>query len=433
MNTAAQSDCFRNYWLLLILRASTLLLHSIQILQDMTKHSFRPTLFPLLLLLAGSSLPGQNAAQGIDYPAFLEKLAAENLSFAAEKYNISMAEAGVQAARALPDPELSFIGYNNQEQRLGMGYGFETELSWTLELGGKRAARKQVAAAQLTLAQLERRDFFRTLKKEATTAWLTVLKNEKEYKDLKETAEFLNKITAAKGNPDLRTAQDKLEVLLQNNRREHEQLLQEMNNFITRTEAENLYFPLGNLESEAQRFSEHSREMESSAEADRQKAELATRQRELAKAEAVMDLGVMIGVVNNGFAKNIIGPTPSYTTVMAGISIPLQLSGKGRAEHKIAELAAQKAQLQYELAQRERKRNFRERSSAKKEAGLKMKESRLKLQQKQKQLENLSQKHSENPEIAQLLKALDELRDANDTYREALYNFCRTTLALESL
>ncbi len=89
MNTAAQSDCFRNYWLLLILRASTLLLHSIQILQDMIKHSFRPTLFLLLLLLTGSSLPGQNAAQGIDYPAFLEKLAAENLSFAAEKYNIS--------------------------------------------------------------------------------------------------------------------------------------------------------------------------------------------------------------------------------------------------------------------------------------------------------------------------------------------------------
>jgi len=383
----------------------------------MIKHSFRPTLFPLLLLLTGSSLPGQNAAQGIEYPAFLEKLAAENLPFAAQKYNISIAEAGVQAARALPDPELSFIGYDNQEQRLGMGYGFETELSWTLELGGKRAARKQVAAAQLTLAQLETRDFFRKLKKEATTAWLTVLKNEKEYEDLKETAEFLNKITAAKGNPDLRAAQDALEVLLQNNRQENEQLLQEMNDFITRTEAENLYFPLGDLESEAQRFSEYSREMESSAEADRQKAELAVRQRKLAKAEAVMDLGVMIGVVNNGFAKNIIGPTPSYTTVMAGISMPLQFSGKGRAEHKMAELAAQKAQLEYELAEWERVRNFRERSSAKMEAGLKMKESRLKLHQKQTQLENLSQKYTSNSETAQLLKAVDELGEAHDAYR----------------
>lgn len=204
------------------------MLHSIQILQDMKKHAFRPTLFPLLLLLMGTSVLGQNPAQGIDYPAFLEKLAAENLSFAAEKYNISIAEAGVLAARALPDPELSFTLYDNQEQRLGMGYGFETELSWTLELGGKRAARKQVAAAQLTLVQLETRDFFRTLKKEATTAWLTVLKNKKEYKDLQETAEFLNELASVKEKAALRTAQDELEVLLQNNRREHEQLLQEM-------------------------------------------------------------------------------------------------------------------------------------------------------------------------------------------------------------
>jgi len=100
----------------------------------------------------------------LTYKEFISKMVVNNLSYAAEKYNINIAEAEVQAAKAFPDPELSFGWADNQQKRMQMGYGFEAELSWDLELGGKRRARKNLAHDQKVLAELELQEFFHTLR-----------------------------------------------------------------------------------------------------------------------------------------------------------------------------------------------------------------------------------------------------------------------------
>src|SRR5699024_178549 len=117
----------------------------------------------------------------LSYPDFIDKLAAENLGYAAEQYNISIAEAEIEAAKILPDPELSFTAYDNRERRMKMGYGCEAELEWDLELGGKRKARRNLALAERELAEMELNEYFKTLRKSATIEFLEALRNQMHY------------------------------------------------------------------------------------------------------------------------------------------------------------------------------------------------------------------------------------------------------------
>jgi len=69
---------------------------------------------------------------------------------------------------------------------------------------------------------------------------------------------------------------------------------------------------------------------------------------DLEKAERVMDLGLSVGVENNSFAKNIIGPTPGHTAVFAGISVPLKFSNNKDAGLKTAYYEKEQAQLTHQ-------------------------------------------------------------------------------------
>ena len=76
--------------------------------------------------------------QLLTFHEYLNNVKNSNISYLAEKYNVDIADANIKAAKIFPDPELS-VGYaNNQNWDLQMGYGVDAELSWRLELGGKR-------------------------------------------------------------------------------------------------------------------------------------------------------------------------------------------------------------------------------------------------------------------------------------------------------
>ena len=73
----------------------------------------------------------------LSLPEYLFLTGKNNFGYAAQKFNVNMAEADIETARIFPDPELSVGAFNNQNQSLKLGYGFNAGLSTTFELGGK--------------------------------------------------------------------------------------------------------------------------------------------------------------------------------------------------------------------------------------------------------------------------------------------------------
>jgi len=129
--------------------------------------------------------------KNLSYAEFIRQLTDQNLEYAAQKYEVAIADAEVEAAKILPDPEISFTAFDNQERRMKMGYGFEAEVEWELELGGKRKARKNLANEERQLTELELQKYFRELRKESTLDFLRALKNKMHYEVQKSSYETM--------------------------------------------------------------------------------------------------------------------------------------------------------------------------------------------------------------------------------------------------
>ena len=112
------------------------------------------------------------------YSEYMEAVVQNNLSYAAEKLNINIAQAAIEKATIIPDPELSAGFFNNDQQHMKMGYGYDIGLDWTLELGGKRKARVNLAKSESELAQHALQEFFQNLRSDATTQYLTAVYHE---------------------------------------------------------------------------------------------------------------------------------------------------------------------------------------------------------------------------------------------------------------
>lgn len=133
----------------------------------------------------------------LTYKEYMTRVKSANISYLAEKYNVDIAEAKMQAAKIMPDPELS-IGYgNNQDWDLQMGYNIDAGLSYTLELGGKRGARMGVARSEKELAEVLLEDYFRNLRADATIAYLSAVKQKHLYQLQKSSYREMYKLAQA--------------------------------------------------------------------------------------------------------------------------------------------------------------------------------------------------------------------------------------------
>src|SRR5262249_605208 len=117
------------------------------------------------------------ATNEITFDQFLNEVAKENLDYSAQRYNVSIAEAAVAAAKVFPNPTLNLGGARDVtqsgDQRLPSTAG--AAVTQTLELGGKRkyrilSARQSYAAAAATLD-----GFLRNLKLDAAGGFADAL------------------------------------------------------------------------------------------------------------------------------------------------------------------------------------------------------------------------------------------------------------------
>jgi len=301
------------------------------------------------------------AKRHIDYSTYIGLVGRNNLEYSAEKFNINIAEANILSSKIFPDPELSFGFADNGQRRLNMGYAFTSEISLELELGGKRKARIDVAKNEAQLTRLLLEDYFRNLRADATIAYLEAIQNRHllsvqfhSYQQMKKLAES-DSIRFKLGDiTQVDALQSKLEAGTMLNEvyeaeAEWKTALTNLSLLLGESQQEALIYPIEEFTGFERGFvlkdliliAQNNR---ADLKAALQSKNLSQSLVKLAKAERAIDLGLSLGVDYNSYVRNAIAPTPSFTTVNAGISIPLKFSNNRPGELRTA---------QYEMAQAE--------------------------------------------------------------------------------
>jgi len=320
-----------------------------------------------IIALFGIILFGTQAASAqriLTYEEYIKNVREKNIEYIVEKYNVSIAEANAQAAKVMPDPELSFTYDNNQDKTVQMGQVYAAELGYTLELGGKRRARMAVARSEQQMTEALVEDFFRNLRADATLCYLEALK-QKQLVDLA--------LSSCQNMKDLALADslryalgDIAEVDAMQSRLEATTL---MTDFLqTDVEYKNMLFDLVVFEGgtaaidslsgaltliirvyNLQALIELAQDNRADLRAAVRGRELSAANLKLAKANRIIDLGLNIGFAHNTVALNEEGYAPKFNAISAGISIPLKFSNTNKGELRAAQFSEKQAEAQYNV------------------------------------------------------------------------------------
>lgn len=112
----------------------------------------------------------------VTFNEYMELVRSGNLRYAAEKMNVTVSEAGIEAAKAFPDPYVSFGMDESKESGIITGHNYSSEIGTTIEIGGKRRARIDLARSENELTKALLADFFRNLQADAALLYLDAVK-----------------------------------------------------------------------------------------------------------------------------------------------------------------------------------------------------------------------------------------------------------------
>ncbi|MGH1519409.1 TolC family protein [Chryseobacterium sp. JK1] len=299
----------------------------------------------------------------LSFEEYLSMVGKKNLGYASQKYNVSMAQAAIQTASMFPDPQLDVETTNNGVNQ-SMGYVYGTSIGWTLELGGKRKARINLAKNQSELSKIQLQDFFRNLRADASLGYIDALKSKAllevqhdSYKNILQLAKS-DSIRYRLGTISLVTSkQSKLEAASLLNEvyqaeSAEQQSLTTLSVFLSDKKitgrdvtgdfnAFNRDFNIDELILQA--LNERADLL-----AAKQNTQVAKSQISLEKANRMIDLGINAGAERHTEATNEIAPSPTVNAVKLGISIPLKFSNRRNAGLKIAEMAHSQAEVDYQ-------------------------------------------------------------------------------------
>ncbi|MEJ5050302.1 TolC family protein [Chryseobacterium culicis] len=298
----------------------------------------------------------------LQFEEYLSLVGNKNLGYASQKYNVSMAEAAIQTANMFPDPQLEMETTNNGVNQ-NMGYVYGASMGWTLELGGKRKARVNLARNQSELSKIQLQDFFRNLRADASLGYIDALKSkallevqQDSYKNMQQLAKS-DSIRYRLGTISLVTSkQSKLEAASLLNEvyqaeSAEQQALTSLSVFLGDSKITNRDVA-GDFNTFNRDFSIDDLTLQALNEradllAARQNTEVAKSQINLEKANRIIDLGISAGAERHTEATNEIAPSPTVNAVKMGISIPLKFSNRRNAGLKIAEMAHSQAEVEY--------------------------------------------------------------------------------------
>lgn len=292
---------------------------------------------------------------------FLQLVSDNNLEYAAEKFNVPISQAAIEQARIFPDPTFAFNWLENREEKVRSGTGFVSELGTTIELGGKRKARIDLAKSETKLTQALLDDYFRNLRAEAAFFYFEALKQQQLLEVKKSSFQTMNKLAEADSirlslGSIMKTdaIQSKLEAgillneLLQSETEQQNSLYQ-LNLMAGLMNSDTLLSPENSKEEVLRQFNlndliEIAEQNRADLEAARYNREVSEKATTLTKKERRMDLDVMLGLENDLEVPN----TGSGAKIFSlGIGIPLKFSNMYKGDLKMAELYEQQVEKQY--------------------------------------------------------------------------------------
>ncbi|WP_367867758.1 TolC family protein [Pedobacter sp. WC2423] len=329
-----------------------------------------------LCLLTGIVMNGQAQVDTLSLKSkismlqFLNRVGKENLGYAAEKYNVNIAEAGIETAKIFPDPEFSAGVFDNQQVKLKLGQGVTLGLGTTIELGGKRKARISLAQSMTELNKALLLDYLRNLRADAALAYYTAIQQYEllqvqhySYQMMKQLADAdaIRYKLGAITETDAR--QSKLEASnLQNTVYQTEadwkNSLIKLSAYLGKKSADTLVMPDGDFEHLSrdinyQSLINNAQLIRADAVAALNNKIVADRTLALVKANRKVDLGVNAGLQFAGVSTNEIAPTPYHRTFNAGFSVPLKFSNHYKGDLKAAQFTIKQVGIQYEQVQQQ--------------------------------------------------------------------------------
>ena len=128
-------------------------------------------LFLLTIIFAVTKI----AAQEITYSLYMERVLKNNIALTAKKMDIEISDASAESSRVYNDPSIALTYTNNEDWSKGLGQGIELELGKTFTFGVRRS--------RIDLAESERRqavtlleEYMRNFRADATIAYLEHLR-----------------------------------------------------------------------------------------------------------------------------------------------------------------------------------------------------------------------------------------------------------------
>lgn len=301
----------------------------------------------------------------VKFTSYMEQVSKHNLDYAAERFEVSKAEAAIEIAKVFPDPTLSFGMTQNREGQLTTGHDLSSELDVSVELFGKRRAWIDLAKSQHELSKALLSDFFRNLEADAATVFLEALKQKQLYAVKLNSYQTMKRISEADSVRlklgtimEIDAIQSKLEAgsllneLLQSEA-DLDNSFTQLSQMMGSLNADSLLIPDGSLLFKQRSFEINALiKMAGDKRADLVAAlynkEVADKALKLAKKERNIDLGLKLGIDNSYLPTNS-GPTATAYT--AGIAIPLKFSNIYKGQIKLAQFQISQSEELYKKAE----------------------------------------------------------------------------------
>lgn len=303
--------------------------------------------------------------RGLKFNEYMDLVGKHNLDYAAERYEVSKAEAAIEIAKVFPDPTLSFGMSQDHNGHLTTGNGISAGLDKSVDLFGKRRARIDLAKSEHELSKALLSDFFRNLEAQSAETFLEALKQKQlyevkfnSYQTMKRLAEA-DSIRLKLGSiMEIDAIQSKLEAgslfndLLQAEAdlRNSYILLSQMTGIL---KLDTVWIPQGGLAFNPRQFVMAdlmitARIKRADLVAALYNKEVAHKALRLAQKERNIDLDLTLGISNSSFIEAY---GPSFATVSAGVAIPLKFSNHYKGELKQAQFQISQSEVLYEKAE----------------------------------------------------------------------------------
>jgi outer membrane protein, heavy metal efflux system len=301
----------------------------------------------------------------LDYKEYIEMVKNNNLEYAAEKLNISISEAAIEAVKVFNDPYLTVDWTRDSENSSQTGYGFSSELEKTIELGGKRKARIDLTRSEKELTKALVADFFRNLQAEATLVYLEAMKQRQLFMVSNNSYQTMRKLYESDSIRlrlgsimEIDAIQSKLEAGILHNELIHvnaewKNSLFQISLMTGISKTDTLYLPSDHLHNVFRNFSlinlkTEARNNRADLLAALLNKDVSQKKLILSRKERNTDIDLKLGYSNSYFTDKTV---PTSTGITAGIAVPLKFSNIYKGEVKMAEAMVQQAEELYKHAE----------------------------------------------------------------------------------